>query len=29
MMQKHADFFATGDPAINANLNPFGSYFEL
>ena len=29
MMQKHADFFAAGDPVINANLNPFGSYFEL
>lgn len=29
MMQRHADFFAAGDPAINANLNPFGSYFEL
>lgn len=29
MMQKHADFFSQGDPAMNPNLDPFGSYFEL
>ena len=29
MVQKHAGFFAQGDPAMNPNLNAFGSYFEL
>lgn len=29
MVQKHADFFAQGDPAMNPNLDSFGSYFEL
>ena len=25
----HAEFFSAGDPAINPNLDGFGTFFEL
>lgn len=29
MLMRHAAFFAAGDPALNPNLNGFGTFFEL
>jgi GT2 family glycosyltransferase len=29
MLVRHAAFFAEGDPAVNPNLDGFGTYFEL
>lgn len=28
-MQRHSEFFAAGDPALNPNLDPFGAYFDI
>ncbi len=29
VLQRHSEFFAAGDPALNPNLDPFSAYFDI